>query len=309
MNRKLLVTLLRKDIQELEMITEGFMEMNEYPKSIILLAQRKTEDIQSYINQLSELKADTETADVSEKRRSFSEPAYTHETPVPAVPVFDTKINTDTTEELYSEMETVLESVSEQAVQYEITEIDIPVTSADQTSEISVPDTIEEDERSENISVTTITEINDDIEIMKSTENVEKNEVIEISEVKEHLLKHELEIKTAVDESKRIILGERNLSTRTSLNELLAKADISISSTLGNKKISDIKQAISIGERFRFQRELFRGNGEDMNKTLTYLNLLATFEEAKSFLQSKYGWTAENETAEDFYQIVRRRFI
>ena len=78
---------------------------------------------------------------------------------------------------------------------------------------------------------------------------------------------------------------------------------------LGNKKISDIKQGINIGDRFRFQRELFRGNGEDMNKTLTYLNQLATANEALSFLRSKYGWATDNETAEDFYQIVKRRFL
>jgi len=308
MNRKLLVTLLQKDIQELEMITEGFMEMNEYPKPIILLAQRKTEDIQSYINQLSDLKVDTETADIFERPRPYSEPAYTHETPAPAVPVFEAKINTDTTEELYSEIETVLESESEQPGKDVIKENEILATTIDQITEITVPEVIAVAERSENISVTTITEINDDVEITKSTESNEYNGVIEVIEVKEHSLAHELETKTVVDESKKIILGEKNTLT-TSLNELLSKADTSISSTLGNKKVSDIKQAISIGERFRFQRELFRGNGEDMNKTLTYLNLLATFEEAKSFLQSKYGWTSENETADDFYQIVKRRFI
>jgi hypothetical protein len=46
-----------------------------------------------------------------------------------------------------------------------------------------------------------------------------------------------------------------------------------------------------------------------MNKTLNYINQLATIEEVLSFLQLKYGWAAEHETAEDFYQIVRRRFL
>ncbi|MEI7504843.1 MAG: hypothetical protein WCJ61_16330, partial [Paludibacter sp.] len=63
MNRKLLVTLLQKNIQELELITQGFMEMTEFPMPIILLAQRKTEDIQLYIKELSELKDDVCIAD------------------------------------------------------------------------------------------------------------------------------------------------------------------------------------------------------------------------------------------------------
>ena len=82
-----------------------------------------------------------------------------------------------------------------------------------------------------------------------------------------------------------------------------------MSASLANKKISDIKTAISIGDRFRFQRELFRGNGEDMNKTLNYINQLATFDEVQSFLQSKYSWDKGNENVDDFYQIVKRKFI
>ncbi|MFA5046513.1 MAG: hypothetical protein WC542_11365, partial [Paludibacter sp.] len=116
------------------------------------------------------------------------------------------------------------------------------------------------------------------------------------------------EPKTILEERKTV-LGEKNILVTPSRNEMLSKADNSISSTLANKKIADIKQAINIGDRFRFQRELFRGNGEDMNKTLTYINLLITQEEALSFLQSKYGWASDNETAEDFYQLVKRRFL
>ena len=88
----------------------------------------------------------------------------------------------------------------------------------------------------------------------------------------------------------------------------MSKVDNSFSATLANKKIEDIKQAISIGDRFRFQRELFKGNGEDMNKTLSYINQLASLNEVISFLKSKYNWDDKNEVTEDFFQIIRRRF-
>ena len=117
------------------------------------------------------------------------------------------------------------------------------------------------------------------------------------------------ETRTIVEETRKSIIGDKNLVTSVTRNELLSRTENTISSVLGNKKISDIKQGINIGDRFRFQRELFRGNGEDMNKTLTYLNQLATANEALSFLRSKYGWATDNETAEDFYQIVKRRFL
>jgi hypothetical protein len=112
-----------------------------------------------------------------------------------------------------------------------------------------------------------------------------------------------------IEEPQKVQTEEKVITASLSRNDLLSRADNSIGSTLANKKISDIKQAINIGDRFRFQRELFKGNGEDMNKTLSYINQLATIDEVQSFLQSKYNWLSENETVEDFYQIVKRRFL
>lgn len=282
MNRKLIVTLLRKDIQELEMITEGFMEMNIYPKAIILLAQRKTDDIQSYIKQLSELELEESAAGINDLKQSIAVPTTTQATIILAEPIIETSIDTDTTDEIHEEIDASMESTSEL---------------------IENDDIVDVKEAIEDIVVNEDTEITE----IKNTDLV--TEEIKENEINKAEIAPETNIKPLVDETRKTILGEKNILTTPSRNEQLLKADNSISSSLANKKIHDIKQAISIGDRFRFQRELFRGNGEDMNKTLTYINLLATLEEALSFIQSKYGWTPDNETAEDFYQIVRRRFL
>lgn len=268
MNRKLLVTLLRKDIQELEMITEGFMEMNEYPKTIIQLARRKTEDIQSYINQLSEIKSETIAAVIKDINQPLASPIQKQAASLLEKPVMKTTIDTDTSEEILEEIDAALETTSE---------------------------LVEVDEISETI---------ENSEVIDAIEDDESIEIIEVSNNNSGNGAY-----NSTDDIRRTFLGEKNSATTPTRNTLLSTPENTISSNLANKKIDDIKQAISIGDRFRFQRELFRGNGEDMNKTLTYLNLLATQNEALSFLQSKYGWTSDNETAEDFYQIVRRRFI
>jgi hypothetical protein len=226
MNKKLIVTLLRKDIQELEMITEGFMEMNEYPLSIIQLAQQKIEDIQTYIKQLSAL--------------------------------IDENIETNSSE---------------------------TTVSANKAPELIV----------EQLSKVVV-EVENKKNIIKVIEAAKEFNESEIDKEKEHseLIPGELN-----NEATAIFAKNRM--------EILSKADNTISSILTNKKITDIKEAINIGDRFRFQRELF-ANGEDMNKTFSYINQLSTFEEVKSFLQSRYGWDAKNETAEDFLQIVRKQF-
>ena len=55
MERTLIVTLLQKSIEELAMMTDGFMEMTEYPAPILRLARRKAEDVLDYLGRLEEV--------------------------------------------------------------------------------------------------------------------------------------------------------------------------------------------------------------------------------------------------------------
>lgn len=71
--------------------------------------------------------------------------------------------------------------------------------------------------------------------------------------------------------------------------------------------VSDIRQAISIGDRFLFQRELFGGNGEAMQKMLDRLNSCASLGEAMDMV-AQQPWDRESPTYELFANVLRRRF-
>ncbi len=71
--------------------------------------------------------------------------------------------------------------------------------------------------------------------------------------------------------------------------------------------VSDIRQAISIGDRFLFQRELFNGNGEMMQKMLDRLNSCAGLGEAMDMV-AQQPWDRESPTYELFANVLRRRF-
>ena len=299
MNRKLLVTLLQKSIQELEMITEGFMEMEHYPKAIIQLAQRKTDDIQSYIEILSTVMP--ESTDNSAENE------------IPAIVPSEEETTTEKPAAL-TVIDKTADEISENPTSSETSETEIinEETLLSETDEDEEDETIEEEEILEE-------ETEDEEEIEEVT--TETSELVELEEItsvveptsnEEEIIEEKFtsnETITIVEETRKSMIGDKNLLTSVTRNELLSRTENTISSVLANKKIEDIKQGINIGDRFRFQRELFRGNGEDMNKTLSYINQLATLNEALSFLRSKYGWSTDNETAEDFYQIVRRRFL
>jgi hypothetical protein len=279
MNKKLLVTLLRKNIEELGMITEGFMEMNEYPAAIVQLAKRKTEDIQTIIDELA---ANT---DIIEQKIDTVEVIK----PEPQVEMKETVV---LIEEETKQEESKQEEIPEEPIQIEPLVEDTPIVeiTIDEIETIVEQETVIEEETI-IIQTTEIEEIGNLVETTQTTETV-------VSEVKTH-----------TEEVKKVTIADRMANQSTTRNEKLSHVDNSLSASIANKKITDIKQAISIGDRFRFQRELFKSNGEDMNKTLTYLNQLATLDEAMSFLKSKYGWENSNEAVEDFYQIVKRKFV
>ena len=73
------------------------------------------------------------------------------------------------------------------------------------------------------------------------------------------------------------------------------------------KAVDDIRQAISLGDRFLYQRELFNQNAELMQRTLTELNALSSFDEAMEYI-SRFHWDAESSTYQQFIVTLHRRF-
>lgn len=78
--------------------------------------------------------------------------------------------------------------------------------------------------------------------------------------------------------------------------------------TAYGKPVSDLGKAISIGDRFLFQRELFDKNAELMQRTIADLNSLSTFGEAMEYLQQHFDWDKELQSYELFVTALHRRF-
>ncbi len=304
MNRELLVTLIRKNIDELIMLTEGFMEMNTYPAAIINLAKNKTDDIWSYINQLGNLKPEeiqqiVEKMPVAPDMTANTEKAETVETEMPVS-------NIETTEE--EEMHPVESDVMDDEEKNAFDEEEFSEEEEEEEEEKEEEEEEEEEnEAPEHVVVHNAEVIDDEIEITEDIITVEFTETIE----KEETATTDTEkiITTTETVEKKITLAEKISGNGISRNDMMSRAENGgINAAIGSKKVDDIRQAISLGDRFRFQRELFKNNGEEMNKTLSYINKLATYEEVISFLQSKYGWEEGSAAAEDFYQIIKRKF-
>ena len=72
--------------------------------------------------------------------------------------------------------------------------------------------------------------------------------------------------------------------------------------------IDDIRKAISVGDRFLFQRELFKGNPELFQKTLEKLNEMSSLNEALQYINSQFAWDKDSIAYQTFVNAIKRRF-
>jgi hypothetical protein len=272
--------------------------MDIYPQAILDLARNKTADINQYIEMLEGEKVLKAQAEAQAQAQAEAEAEVQVQAEAQAQEQAQAEaqeqeqVEEEAQEEAREEVDTLVveKEVVEEEEEEEVTEESVETEEADM---IQSPAEEEQEEASE------ITMIG--VEIIHPEEN---DEVVETG-----ILTSEDEKKIAPENQKAKTLGEKLSGNHVSRNDALNKpVNGPVHSSISNLKISDIRQAISLGDRFRFQRELFRNNGEEMNKMLSYLNMLATYEEAVAFLFSKYGWDEESPAVNDFLQIIKRKF-
>ncbi len=95
---------------------------------------------------------------------------------------------------------------------------------------------------------------------------------------------------------------------RHNATQQLHNATQPLQTSLFGTAVEDIRQAISLGDRFLFQRELFAGNGELMQKTLDEINGLGSLSEAMDYVLDNFDWDKESTAVQLFENVLKRRF-
>ena len=90
--------------------------------------------------------------------------------------------------------------------------------------------------------------------------------------------------------------------------EPVVEEQVSPKAAVYGKPVDDIRQAISLGDRFLYQRELFGQNAELMQRTLTEINELQSFDEAMSYINSRFQWDSESNSYQQFVVSLHRKF-
>ena len=110
------------------------------------------------------------------------------------------------------------------------------------------------------------------------------------------------------DHNKHSIIEEKIGNLESKVEQMSKEKGGSMADKIASSKISSIKSAISIADRFRFQRELFGGTADLMNSTLDRLDACSTIEEAEDIINDFTEWNPEDENVNDFLKLLGRRF-
>lgn len=84
-----------------------------------------------------------------------------------------------------------------------------------------------------------------------------------------------------------------------------------------NKSINDAfanKISIGLNDRIAFEKNLFNGSSDDLNRVIAHLNTIESYEEAKDFIDDLVkpefnNWNGKDDYENRFMQLVEKRFL
>ena len=87
------------------------------------------------------------------------------------------------------------------------------------------------------------------------------------------------------------------------------KTEASLNDAIERTKLTDLRKAFTLNDRFYFCRELFDRDEARMNEMLDVLNEARTYRQSLELLRKRVRWDFESEAAVDFLKFIERRFV
>lgn len=332
MNKDVLIALIAKDVNELQVLTEGLDQMDVIPAAYLRLAFDKSKALTANIDNLINCLNNKEIEDKLEAQRQAELEAKRAEE---AAREAELARIAEEQEALFKAEELERQRREEERRKAEI-EIARQVAAIEAARQLELEEKRrreEEDARrkeeerirleAEQAKACRKAEAEAEAEAEKQACIQANHEEKHCCEEETHLhdeqsiipmdsitsISSETSIVDAVVDNQITTLAD-SIETSESLADKLAKnADDTLVSAISNKKIVDLKSAITLGDRFRFQRELFGGNGEKMNKAISDFNSFESMVEAQEYITKNFDWQLDNEAVSDFIQLLQRRYL
>jgi len=277
MDKRELIEFILNDIKELELIVKGMHEMDKIPGVMQELAIGKTRNILDRFRRLEESFPKEEISlDNLLTKESF---------------IFDEEPELLQKEEISLEKEEEYLLKEEISEKFELQEENI-VELVEKEQKIDTFQEVEPEEKktvSEPVPVRTGKKVG---KVQPADQQPEEKKSTVVASEK---------VKVQVQER---ITNERFKFRDTSVNNTV----VSTNKRIENRFIQNLRKAINLNDRYRYQKELFGGNLELMNSVVDKLDAMASLEDATDYLRREFAWDAESKTVTDFYLLLESRF-
>ena len=177
------------------------------------------------------------------------------------------------------------------------------VAAPSEEPEVEIELIVEEDIETANVEVKTENEL---VEELQEQETIEEP-VEESTEIPQEVPAEEMPLEI-LEEPKVEEYMAKPVAEPVTSEPAPAPRPTPTQTSLFGSAVEDIRQAISLGDRFLFQRELFAGNGELMQKTLDEINSLNSLSEAMDYVLDNFEWDKESTAVQLFENVLKRRF-
>jgi len=77
---------------------------------------------------------------------------------------------------------------------------------------------------------------------------------------------------------------------------------------LESRFVTDLKKALNLNDRLRYQKELFGGNMALLNSTIDKLNAMSSLQEAEAYVAENFNWDTTEGAAFEFMELLEARF-
>ena len=200
-------------------------------------------------------------------------------------------------------LEAQIATLQAEVAALEATGVAIPTTDP----EVEIELIVEEDAETENGEVKTENELVEEPqeEPQEELEQLEPLDILEEPEAEETEVEPTIEPKPMVEPAPA---PQPEVTAEPIVASQPVSRPMPQQTSLFGTAVEDIRQAISLGDRFLFQRELFAGNGELMQKTLDEINSLGSLSEAMDYVLDNFEWDKESTAVQLFENVLKRRF-
>jgi hypothetical protein len=145
---------------------------------------------------------------------------------------------------------------------------------------------------------------------------IETEEVVEKTEIKknpqERIKKPSRDINSSLFEDKPKV-GDKFQNENTLRSKIAShETNKTLGDKLHQKRITDLKAAIGINEKFLFINKLFDGNAKEYSEAIEKINAMDGLQSAQDYaneLSAQLGWNSEDKNVKDFFELIGRRFI